>query len=116
MDPYALAISSHIVAKDKFLDLASFRAAQNIEMCFQHRGTFSIQPFCTDLLINLLLFIKCFSRCLETKLKKSLPSTFSKAIGQKSEMLCAVGGLTFGIQISLALRHWSGIMPVFIQE
>ena len=97
MDPYALVISSHIVAKDKFLDLASFRAAQTIEMCSQHPGTFSIQPFCTDLFINLLLFIKCFSRRLETKLKKSLPSTFSKAIGQKSEMLCAVGGLIFGL-------------------
>ena len=97
MDPYASAISSHIVAKDKFLDLASFRAAQTIEMCSQHRETFSIQPFCTYVFINLLLFIKCFSRRLETKRKKSLPSTFSKAIGQKSEMLCAVGGLTFGI-------------------
>ena len=97
MDPYALAISSHIVAKNKFLDLVSFRAAQTIEMSSQHPETFSIQSFCTDLLINLLLFIKCFSRRLETKLKKSLPSTLSKAIGQKSEMVCAVGGLNFGI-------------------
>ena len=97
MDPYALAISSHVVVKDKFLDLASFTAAQTIEMCSQHSGTFSMQPFCTDLFINLLLFIKCFSRRLETKLKKSLPSTFSKAIGLKSEMLCVVRRLTFVI-------------------
>ena len=97
MDPYALAISSHIVGKDKFLDLAYYRAAQTIGMCSQHPGTFSIQPFCTDLFINLLLLIKCFSRCLEIKLRKGLPSTFSKSIGQKSEMLCAVGGLIFGI-------------------
>ena len=97
MDPYALAISSHIVAKNKFLDLASFRAAHTIEMCSQHPGTFSIQLFCTDLFINMLLLIKCSSRRLETKLMKSLPSTFGKAIGRKSEILCAVGGLTFGI-------------------
>ena len=83
MEPYALAMSNHIVTKDKFLDLVSFRAVQTIEMCSQHPGTFSIQPFCTDLFINLLLLIKCFSRGLETKLKKSLPSTFIKAIGQK---------------------------------
>ena len=83
MDQYALEMSSHIDAKDNFLDLASFRAAQTIGMCSQHPGTFSTLPFCTDLFINLLLPIKSFSRRLETKLKKSLPST--------SEMLCAVG-------------------------
>ena len=33
IEPYAFAISSHIVAKDKFLDLASFRAVQTTEMC-----------------------------------------------------------------------------------
>ena len=53
---------------------------------------------------------------LETKLKKSLPSTFSSAIGQKSQMLCSFGGLTFGIYISLALHHWSGNMSFLIQE
>ena len=74
MDPYVFAISSHLVAKDKFLDLASFRAAQTIKICSQNPGTFFIQLFCTDLFIN-LLFIKCVSRRLETKLKKSLPST-----------------------------------------
>ena len=116
MDPYAFAISSNIVAKDKFLDFASFRAAQTIEICSQHPGTFSIQPFCTDLFINWLLLVKCVSRRLETRLKKSLRSTFSSAIGRKSEMLCTVGGLTFGIKIYLALHHWSGIMPLFIQE
>ena len=76
MDPLAFAISSHIVAKDKFLYLASFRAAQTTEICSHHPGTFFIQPFCTDLFINLLLLIKCVSRHLETNLKKSLPSTF----------------------------------------
>ena len=89
MDPYAFAISSHIVARDKFLDLASFRAAQTIEICSQQPGTFSIQPFCTDLFIILLLLIKCVSRRLETKLKKSLPSTFSSAIGRKSDVMCS---------------------------
>ena len=49
---YIKAIPSHIVAKDKFLDLASFRAAQTTEICSQHPGTFSIQPFCTDLFIK----------------------------------------------------------------
>ena len=95
MDPYAFAISSHIVAKVKFLDLASFGAAQTIEICSQQPGTFFIQPFCTDLLMNLLLFIKGVSRFLETKLKKILPYIFSSGIGTKSEMLCSVGGLTF---------------------
>ena len=89
MDPYALAISSHIVAKDNFLDLASFRAAQTIDISSQHPGNFSIQPFCADLFINLLLLTKFFPRCLETKLKKSLPSTFSSAIGRKSrDVMC----------------------------
>ena len=97
MDPDALAISGHVVAKDKFLDFACFRAAKTIEILSQHPGTFSIQPFGTSLFINLLLRINCFSRPIETKLKKSLHFTFSSAIGRKSEMLCAVKGLTFGI-------------------
>ena len=97
MDPDALAISSHIIAADNFLDMASFEAAQTIEICSQLPGTFSVQPFCTVLSINFLLLIKCFSRLLETKLKKSFPSTFSSTTGQKSGMLYAVGGLTFGI-------------------
>ena len=80
MDPYAFVILSHIVAKDKVLDLLSFRAAQTTEICFQHPETFSTQSFCTDLFINFLLLIKCGSRHLETKLTKSLPSTFSSAI------------------------------------
>ena len=89
MNPYALAISSHIVAKYIFFNLASFRAAKTTEICSQHPGTFFIQPFCTDFFINLLLLIKCFSRRLETKLKKSLPSTFSVAIGRKSDVMCS---------------------------
>ena len=98
MDPYALVISNHIVAKNRFLDLAFFRATQTLEICSQHQGTFPIQPFCIDFLINLLLLSKCFSRHCFTKLKKGLPSTFSSAIPGKSEMLClcSVGGLTFG--------------------
>ena len=97
MDPYEFAIWSHIVGKDKFLDLASFRTAQIIEICSQHPGTFSLQPFCIDLFINLLSLIKCVSGSLESKLQKNLPSTFSSAIGQKPEMLCSFGELTFGI-------------------
>ena len=71
MYSHALAISSHVVAKDTLLDLASIRAAQTIDMDSQHAGAFSIQPFRTDLFVNVLLPIKCFSRHLETKLKKN---------------------------------------------
>ena len=67
-----ICVSHHIVAKDKFLDMASFRAAQTTEICSQHPATFSIQPFCTALFINLLLFIKCVSRHLETKTEERL--------------------------------------------
>ena len=49
IDPYAFGILSHFVAKDRFLDMAFFRAAQTMEICPQHPGTFSIQLFCTDL-------------------------------------------------------------------
>ena len=63
MDSYGFAISSHIVAKDTFFDFASFRATQTTVICFQHSGTFSIQPFCPDAFIraDLFLLIKiCF--------------------------------------------------------
>ena len=69
MDLLAFAISSHIAAKD----LGS-----------QYPGTFSIQPTCTDLFENFdATTKKCVSRCREIKLKKSLLSTFSSAIGWK---------------------------------
>ena len=105
MDPDALAISSHGLLKIlvKFLDLASFRAGPTTGICSQHPGVFSIKTFCTDIFINLLLFIKSVPGCLKTKLKKSLPSTFNKAIGSKSEMLCSVGGLTFGYKLTSTL-------------
>ena len=101
----------------RFFGSTQFRAiVQWQKICSQDPGTFAIQLFCTHLFINLLLFIKCVSRSLETKLKQGLPSSFNSAIGQKSEMLCSVESLTVGIQISLALSHWSVIMPLFIQE
>ena len=115
MDPYAFVMSSYIVAKDKFLDLASFRGDKTIEICSQHPGTFAIQLFYTDLFITLLLFIKCVSRNLETKLKQDLPPPHLTVLLDENQ-LCSVESLTFGIQISLALCHWSVIMPLFIQE
>lgn len=76
----AFAISSHIVARSDLLTRASLRAAQTIDMCSQQPGTFSIQPFWSDVLINLLVLIMWASNRLDTRLNKSLPSTFNKAI------------------------------------
>ena len=50
-----------------------------------------MQPFCIDLSINLLLCIRWACRCLETKLKSSLPSTFKRATGRKSDSLFSEG-------------------------
>ena len=76
MDPYALAISNRIVAMDNFLDLASFRVAQTIEICSQHPGTVSIQPFCTDLGI-LLGHLFSFVHANKLKLAISLSNLCS---------------------------------------
>ena len=56
MDLYAFAISSHIVAKDKFLDLASFRAAQTIEIRSQHPQThYQVGSKCKNKKVNIIL-------------------------------------------------------------
>ena len=80
-------MSYHITAKLDFLALVSLRACQTIDRCSQQPGIFSMQLFCIELSINLLLCIRWASRRLETKLKKSLPSTFTRAIGRKSEFV-----------------------------
>ena len=108
-------MSNHITAKLDFWSCASFRACQTMDRCSQHPGIFSIQPFCMELFINLLLCIRWVSRRLETKLKKSLPSTFKRAIGRKSESLFWEGLLTLGICISWALHHWMGISHLLKQ-
>ena len=107
---------NHITAKLDFLALASFRACQTIDRCSQQPGIFSMQPFCIELSINLLLCIRWASRRLETKLKKSLPSTFKRAIGRKSDSLFLEGLLTLGMYISWALCHWMGISHLWKQN
>ena len=44
MEPYAFAMTKHIVAKVDLWVLASFRAWQTMERCSKQAGTFSIQP------------------------------------------------------------------------
>ena len=56
-----------------------------------------MQPFCIEVSINLLLCIRWASRRFETKLKKSLPSTFKRAIVRKSDNLSLEGLLTLGM-------------------
>ena len=115
MDPYVFAMSNHITAKLNLWALASFTACQTMDRCSQHPGIFYIQPFCMELIINLLLCIRWVSRRLETKLKKSLPSTFKRAVGRKSESLFWEGLPTLGICISSALHHWMGISHLLKQ-
>ena len=86
IDPYAFAISNQIEAAEDFLALASFNTDQTMDKCSQQPGTFSMQPFCTDKLIILLFWTRWLTNRLEIRLKKSLPSTFKRAIGQKSEI------------------------------
>ena len=71
MRAQAFAISNNIIAKLDFWYLASFRACQITDRSSQKPGIFYIQPFCIEVLINLLLRIKSVSRCLETKLQKT---------------------------------------------
>ena len=47
-----------------------------------------MQPFCIELSINLLLYIRWASRQLETKLKKSFPSRW-KALLKESQTVCS---------------------------
>ena len=90
-------MSSQMFAKEDFVDRASFKADHTIEIYSQQPGTLSIQPFWMDELIRLLLVIICFTSRFEIKLKNSFPSTFKRAIGQKSLMLEGQGGLVLGI-------------------
>ena len=108
-------MSNHITAKLDFLALASFRACQTIDRCSQQPGIFSMQPFRIEVSINLLLCIRWASNRLETKLKKSLPSTFKRAIGQKFDSLLLEGLLTLGMYISWALCHWMEISHLLKQ-
>ena len=106
-------MSNHIVAKLEVWALASLRAIQTMDRCSQQPGIFSRQRFCMDLFINLLLCIRWVSRNLETKLKKSLPSTLKRTIERKSESLFSEGLLTVGMYISWAPRQWLGISHLF---
>ena len=86
IDPYAFAISNQIDAAKDFLALASFNTDQTMDKCSQQPGTFSMQPFCTDKLMILLFWTRWLTNRLEIRLKKSLPSTFKRAIGRKPEI------------------------------
>ena len=68
--------------------------------CSQQPGIFAIQSFCIVFFINLLFGIRRASSRLETKLKKSLPSTFKRAIERKCDSLFSEGLLTLGMYIS----------------
>ena len=56
-----------------------------------------MHPFWIDWFINLLLIIIWVSKRLETRLKKSLPSTLRSAIGWKSLMWELLGVLFLGM-------------------
>ena len=72
-----------MVDRSVLFDRASLRADQTIDICSQQAGTFSMHPFWIDRFKNLLLVIIRVSKRLETRLKKSLPSTLSSAVGRK---------------------------------
>ena len=97
IDPYTFAISNQIDAAEDFLALASFNTDQIMDKCFQQPGTFSMQPFCTGKLIVLLLWTIWLTSRLEIRVKKSLPSTFKRAIGWKSEIEFLDGVFDLGI-------------------
>ena len=109
MEPYAFAMSNHIVAKVDLWVLASFRACQTMERCSQQPGTFSIQPFWIELLMNLFLYTKWISRRLEIRMKKSFPSTFKRAIGRKSGSLVSDGVLTLYLEY-ISLEHFAIVL------
>ena len=59
-----------------------------IEICFQQYATLSIQPFCTDVLISLLLvIIICFTSGFEIKLKNSFSLLAMRVIAQTLGLL-----------------------------
>ena len=81
IDPYAFAISNQIDGAEDFLALASFNTDQSMDKCSQQPGTFSMQTFCTDKVMILLLWTRWLTNRLEISLRKSLPSTFKRGIG-----------------------------------
>ena len=109
-------MSSHMFAKFEWFKRACFNADQTMDICSQQPGTFSIQPFWIEVLINLLLEIMWDSNRLEMRLKNNLPSTLTRAIGRKSLILDGFGNLVLGINISFAYRHWIGMTELRIQE
>ena len=62
----------------------------------------SLTDYQIEVLIKLLFAIKWASKRLDIRLKRSLPSTFSNAIGRKSLILDSEGVFDLGIYISLA--------------
>ena len=60
-------------AKEDFVYWASFKVDHMIDICSQQPGTLPLQPFCTDVLIRLLLVIIWFTSRFEIKLKNSPP-------------------------------------------
>ena len=93
---------SQIFAKEDLVEQASFKADHTIDICSQQPGALSIQPFCTGVLIRLLLVIISFTSRFEINLKNSFLSTFKRTIGQKSLVLEIQGGLVLGIKCSMA--------------
>ena len=97
MDPYLFAISNQIDAAEDFLDLASFNTDQTMDKCSQQPRTFTMHPFWTDKLMILLFWTRLLSYLLEIRLKKSLLSTFRRAIGRKSEIELLDGAFDLGM-------------------
>ena len=74
--------------------VASFNTDQTMDKRLQHPGTFFMQPFWKYKLM--ILLFSWLSNLLEIRLKKSLPSTFRRAIGKKSEIEFLDGAFDLG--------------------
>ena len=81
-------MSRQIFAEEDLVEWASIMADPTIEICFQQYATLSIQPFCTDVLISLLLvIIICFTSGFEIKLKNSCSLLAMRVIAQTLGLL-----------------------------
>ena len=83
MDPYAFAMSKHVVTKVDSCVLASFRACQTMERCSQQPGAFSMLPFTMKLSMNLFSHIEWVSRHLGVRLKKVCTQHLKELLGKR---------------------------------
>lgn len=101
-----------INAAEDFLALASFSTDETMGKCSQESGTFSMELFFTDKLMTLLFWTRWLINRLEIRLKKSLTSTFKRAIGWKSKI-----DFSDFIAFDLGMEKWrndsNGKMEVF---